>query len=550
MTQAPHSAIDVEAALGDIRSWTPARILARRAELHGDRAFLRFAPDGRSLTYAQLHHRSNGIAHAMQALGIAKGQHVALLSPNAPEFLLALFALGKLGAVTVPVNIAARGSLLRYYLSHTDCSAAIVAQACLEEFAAVAADLPLLQRVLVIGDPARARELLRGLPLAVEAFPAQAESGQPVDAGVRHTDLACLMFTSGTTGPSKAIMMPHGMVWHWGRQGVQNRDLRADDVEYVCMPLFHANALFLSVATALMAGTQVVLDEKFSVTRFWERMRDYGVTRFNAIGAIVNFLWSQPPSPADREHRVRLCSLAPQPPYLHEFKRRFGVRIMGGYALSDYGYACALPPDAPEAKAFTLGRVNAGVSLRIVDDDDFELPAGEVGEIAMRVEQPGATPLGYYKMPEATLAAWRNLWFHTGDRACLDADGYLSLKDRKKDSIRRRGENISAFEVESAIALHPAVAQVAAYPLQSEHSEDEVAVSVVRRPGQSLDAVALVEFCARNMAAYMVPRFVEFVAEMPLTPTSKIEKYKLRQSAEANRSGLWDRMRQGSPRKS
>lgn len=541
-------AIDVEAELGDIRHWTAAEILARRAARHPDRVFLRFAPDGRSCTYAELHRRTNGIARALQATGIAKGEHVAMLSPNCPECLLGNLALGKLGAVSVPVNTSAKASLLEYYLSHADCVAAIVADACLADFAAVARRLPKLRHVLVIGCVDRARELLEGLPLTVDAFPADAACDEPVDARVRFTDLAYLLYTSGTTGPSKAIMIPHGAAWHWGKHSAHYRYVLPGDVEYVCMPLFHANALLLSCTTAIMAGTSVVLDEKFSASRFWERARTFGATRFNAIGAIANFLWSQPPSAADRDHRVRLCSLAPPPPFVHDFAQRFGVQVIGGFALSDYGFGSARPPDAPRDKVFSLGQACDGVALRVVDEDDLELPAGEVGEIVMRIEQAGATPLGYYKMPEATLAAWRNLWFHTGDRGYIDADGYLYLTDRKKDAIRRRGENISAYEVESVIALHPAVEQVAVYPLQSEHSEDEVAASVVLREDQALDAAALVAFCGQQMAAHMVPRFVEFLPAMPLTPTNKIEKYKLKERAQANRSRLWDRERDGAAR--
>lgn len=543
MNTATWPAIDVEAELGDIRHWTTGEILARRAALNPDRVFLRFAPDGRHFTYADLHRRTNGIALALRHIGIARGQHVAMLSPNNPECLLGNLALGKLGAVSVPINTSAKASLLEYYLSHADCMAAIVADACIEEFASVAQCLDKLRHVIVIGDADRARELLRGLPVSVDAFPAEAASDEVVDAGVRFTDLACLLYTSGTTGPSKAIMIGHGAAWHWGKHSVHYRYVLPGDVDYVCMPLFHANALLLSCATAIMAGTSVVLDEKFSTSRFWERVRAFGVTRFNAIGAIANFLWSQPPSPADRDHRVRLCSLAPPPPFVHEFADRFGVQVIGGFALSDYGLGCARPPDTPPDKIFSLGRVCDGVAVRVVDDDDLELAAGELGEIVMRIEQAGATPLGYYKMPEATLAAWRNLWFHTGDRGYFDADGYLYLTDRKKDAIRRRGENISAYEVESVIALHPSVLQVAVYPLQSEHSEEEVAATVMLKEEQSLDAASLAEFCKDQMAPHMVPRFIEFIAEMPLTPTSKIEKYKLRERAQANRAQLWDRER-------
>jgi crotonobetaine/carnitine-CoA ligase len=193
----------------------------------------------------------------------------------------------------------------------------------------------------------------------------------------------------------------------------------------------------------------------------------------------------------------------------------------------------------------SAGRARPGYRIRIADDDDFDLPPGEVGEILLRSERLWDTSLGYYKMPEATLAAWRNFWFHTGDRGYLDANGYLYFVDRKKDAIRRRGENISAFEVEQVVASHPAVQDAAVYPVRSEMSEDEVAVSVVRRTGAALDERTLVEYCAANMAYYMVPRFIEFRAELPRTLTEKTEKYKLKSEAEADPTRLWDREKAG-----
>lgn len=534
-------AIDVEAELGDIRHWTTEQVLARRAALHPSRTFLRYAPDGRSYTFADLHGRTNGIARALMEAGVGKGDHVAIVSPNCPEWLLANFALGKIGAVSVPINTTAKAMLLEYYLSHADCVAAVVADACLEDFAAIAPRLPKLRHLFVIGDQGRSRKLLASAAVTVTAFPADAVSDEPVDNGVRSGDLAYLLFTSGTTGPSKAIMVSHGAAWFWGKHSVRHRYFLPDDVDYVCMPLFHANALLLSTTTALMAGSSVVLDERFSASRFWDRIRQYGATRFNAIGAIANFLWSKPPSPADRDHKVRVCALAPPPPFVHGFMERFGVRVISGYALSDYGFGCAIPLDAPPEKSFSLGKVCEGVAMRVVDEDDFELPANQVGEIVMRMEQPGSAPSGYYKMPEATVAAWRNLWFHTGDRGYFDADGYLHLTDRKKDVIRRRGENISAYEVESVIAAHDAVLQVAVYPLRSEHSEDEVAASIVLRQDARMTPQELVAFCEKSMSGHMVPRYLEFLPELPLTPTNKVEKYKLKQQAESRRDQLWDR---------
>jgi len=543
LQQVTWPAIDVEAELGDLRHWTTGEVLARRAALHPSHPFLRYAPDGRSYTYADLHRSTTGIARAMMQAGISKGDHVAIVSPNCPEWLLANFALGKMGAVSVPINTTAKATLLEYYLSHADCVAAVVAGACLEDFAPVAKRLPKLRHVFVIGAEGPARELLASPSLRATAFPADATSDEPIDNDVRFSDLAYLLFTSGTTGPSKAIMIPHGAAWFWGKHSVRHRYFLRDDVDYVCMPLFHANALLLSTTTALMAGSSVVLDERFSASRFWDRIRQYGATRFNAIGAIANFLWAKAPSHADRDHRVRVCALAPPPPFVHGFMERFGVRVISGYALSDYGFGCAIPLDAPPEKSFSLGQVCDGVAVRVVDEDDFSVPVGELGEIVMRMEQPGAAPSGYYKMPEATVAAWRNLWFHTGDRGYFDADGYLYLTDRKKDVIRRRGENISAYEVESVIAMHDAVLQVAVYPVRSEHSEDEVAASIVLRPGMRMTAQELVAFCEKGMSGHMVPRYLEFVPELPLTPTNKVEKYKLKQRAEAGRDSLWDRER-------
>ncbi|TFZ03166.1 ATP-dependent acyl-CoA ligase [Ramlibacter henchirensis] len=534
-------AIDVEAEIGGIREWTTGAVLAKRAALCPDRLFLRFVPDGRSYTFLDLHRSTNGIAHQLMALGIGKGAHVAMLSPNCPECLLGNLALGKIGAVSVPVNTAAKASLMEYYLSHADCTEAIVHEACMEEFASVAPRLPQLRQVVVIGDVERARRLLQGLRVLVEAFDASSVSDDPVDNGVQFTDLAYLLFTSGTTGPSKAIMYTHAAAWYWGKQGVHYRYHLPGDVDYVCMPLFHANALLMACGMAIVAGTTVVLDVRFSASQFWGLIRSHGVTRFNAIGAMANFLWSQPPSPLDRDHKVRVCSVAPAPPYVHEFASRYGVGVLAAYGLSDYGVGTSLPSTAPPEKAFSCGQVCDGVSMRIVDDHDFPLPTGEIGEILMRLELPWAAPTGYYKMPEATQAAWQNLWFHTGDYGYLDADGYLYLTGRKKDAIRRRGENISAFEVESAIASHTAVREVAVYPLPSEHGEDEVAVSVVLREGATLTHAELIAHCEASMSRHMIPRFLEFVEELPFTPTNKIEKYKLRERALDDPARMWDR---------
>lgn len=536
-----HKHMDIQADFGGIRNWTMAHIVARRAALSGSKTFLHYLPDGRRTSYQALHRETNGIALAFRAMGIAYRDHVGVMLENCPEQLFGYLALGKLGAVSVPINTAAKGQLLRYYLEHADCSALIVSEALAPTLIDIAAQLPLLRRLIVVGDASAARARLAGTAIAVEAYPQDVACDQAIDSPARFNDLAYLLYTSGTTGPSKAIMITHAGAHFWGEQTIRFRHFAPDDIDYVFLPAFHANALLLGVTTALMAGTTVALTPRFSARRFWDEVRACGATRFNAIGAVGNFLYAQPPGEQDRAHQVRICSLAPPPPVVHDFAQRFGVKVINGYALSDYGAATWSPLTAPPEKIFSAGLPRDGVHVRIVDEDDFDVAGGTPGEILLRIEQPWGTPLGYYKMPEATLAAHLNGWFHTGDRGYLDQDGYLHFTDRKKDAIRRRGENISAYEVEAIILAHPAVSQVAVYPVRSEFTEDEVAASVLLHPGQALTPEALVRHCSDNMSKFMVPRFVEFVAELPLTLTNKVEKYKLRQRAEAQLDALWDR---------
>jgi crotonobetaine/carnitine-CoA ligase len=286
------------------------------------------------------------------------------------------------------------------------------------------------------------------------------------------------------------------------------------------------------------------LTRRFSVSRFWPEVREMGATQANLLGVMGNFLWNQPPGPQDREHTLRQCTMVPMPPFAGDFEQRFGVRMTSVYALSDYGMGSLLGPEHPADKKRSAGLPAPGVEVAILDDDDMPLPAGQPGEIALRAREPWTTSQGYWKMPEATIAARRNLWFHTGDRGYLDADGYLFFVDRKKDAIRRRGENISSWEIEQILQAHPAVAEVAAFPVRAE-SEDEVMVSIVLRPDAALDAPGLLAYCQANMAYYMVPRYVDFVPALPRTLTEKVEKYKLRANAEQRLSEIWDREKAG-----
>ncbi len=325
-----------------------------------------------------------------------------------------------------------------------------------------------------------------------------------------------------------------------------NYGYRPDDVLYVCLPIFHGNAWLCSVLPAFVADAAVAVSPRFSASSFWEDVRRYGVTQFNSLGAMTNFIWSRPPSASDRDHKVRQVMVVPTPKqFFREFQERFGVAFTSVYALTDCGMVTVRGPKDPPEKWASAGKACEDAEIQIVDDDDFEVPLGATGEIVVRNKTPWLYSQGYYNMPEATANARRNLWFHTGDRGYLDEDGYLYFADRKKDAIRRRGENISSYEVEQIILKHPAVLEVAAFPVASEHSEDEVMVSVVPREGVPLNEAAVVEHCRDNMAYFMVPRFVEILAELPKTMTEKVEKYKLKEAASSRFAEIWDREKAG-----
>lgn len=362
---------------------------------------------------------------------------------------------------------------------------------------------------------------------------------------VRFDQLAYILYTSGTTGPSKGSTVPHATAIGIVMKYVRAFKYTEDDVLYTGLPLFHSNALNTSAFPAFFAGGTLALSRRFSASRFWEDVKTFGATQFSLLSAMINIIWNRPPGPEDRDHKVRLCQILPTPPFFHEFQERFGVKIVSLYSLSDFGMGSILEPDHPPEKWRSAGKVQPDVAVAILDEDDMPLPTGQVGEICLRNMEPWICRQGYYKMPEAFMKACRNLWFHTGDRGYLDEDGYLYWVDRLKDSIRRRGENVSAYEVEQIIERHPAVAEVAAFAVRSEMSEDEVMVTVVRKDGATLEPEELVKYCDGQMMYFMVPRFIEFIDVLPKTMSQKVEKYKLKQSAEQRLGEIWDRERSG-----
>lgn len=529
-----------------LRELTFPKVLAGFAQRSRDKVFLTETATGRAFTYGQIDAWTDRVAHALQGFGVRRGGHTGLLMGNSAEHLATFLAIAKIGAVSVPVNTAARGELLRYYLGQSDCETVVVDAALAVRLHEVLPNLPLVKHVVILRTAEEGEDTIEPTgAFEVADFHALVERAAAIPfvpaVEPRFCDLVLIAYTSGTTGPSKGSMLSQAAALTYGTSAAEAQGYRASDIFYVCLPLFHNNALLAATGAALVCGASVVMSRRFSVSRFWEEIRESKATITNFLGAMSSFLWSQPPSPADADHCLRLVSMAPTPKYAAEFEERFGLRAMNNYGLSDYGMVTSFTQWDPRDKLGSIGRPRRGVQVRIVDDDDLELPPGEPGEMVLRFDEPWRGTMGYYKMPDATLTSRRNLWFHTGDRGLRDADGYLYFVDRKKDCIRRRGENISAFEVEQIIATHPGVADAAVFPVATATNDEEVAAVIVIKPDMQVDELQLVAHCQRNMAYFMVPRYIQFRDALPTTMSQKVEKFKLRQELEAGLSQAWDR---------
>jgi crotonobetaine/carnitine-CoA ligase len=297
------------------------------------------------------------------------------------------------------------------------------------------------------------------------------------------------------------------------------------------------------VTAAIWSGASVALSRRFSATNFWKEVRKFGATQFNSLGAMANILIQLPPAESDNNHRVRICNIVPALPtvQLQAFEKRFGLRVTSLYGSTELCCPVYATTETPADKWPTCGRIIPPFEMKVVDDDDFELPLGSVGEWVIRCTEPWHYFPGYLDMPAETLSAWRNGWFHSGDRGYIDKEGFCYFVDRKKETVRRRGENISSYEVEMIICTHSAVLETAVVPVPAELGEDDVLAFVVLRDGASISETELIHFCEEKMATFMVPRFLRFIDRLPKTPSEKVEKYLLKQQGELERESLWDR---------
>ena len=512
-------------------------ILADRAATQPDRPAVRF--EAVTLTYGEWDAQANRVANALHAAGLDPGSRVAVMLTNRPEFLAAWAGIAKAGMVEVPVNTAYKGYLLAYLLEHAQCSALIVEAQWLDRLAAIEDEVPSLRTVVVLDDASPRVGALR--TVAWEDVLAGAPASAP-EVTVDPTDVSSILYTSGTTGPSKGVVLTHAANFYMARNVVELMDYGKDDVVFNAFPLFHVNARYSGVLPVMYADGESVLHSRFSAGGFWDTCRAEGVTAFNYMGALLMMLFKQPKRADDADNPVRRAYGAPAPVTIcQDFERRFGVQLVEVYGSTEAGTVTMNTVES--FRVGSCGRPVPYYEVEIHDENDRRLQPGEVGEIVVRPREPHALFEHYYGMPAESLHAFRNLWFHTGDRGRTDEDGYFYFVDRMKDAIRRRGENISSWEVEKVVTTHDTVAEAAAVGVPSELTEEEVLVVVVAKPGHEIDPVSLLDLCQERLPHYAVPRYVRIIEELPKTPSQRIEKYKLRE--EGLHPGTWDREAHG-----
>jgi crotonobetaine/carnitine-CoA ligase len=493
---------------------------------------------GAAITYSELHADALRWAAGFAALGVNAGDHVATMIPNQPDAHRTMLALGWLRAIEVPLNTAFTGRILAYSLAHADVTTLVVAPEHLDAVAAVADDLPDLHTVVVLGGTEASRGLRPRVVHRAE-FLAGAE-GMPTDfVGPEYRDVHSLMFTSGTTGPSKAVITPWALMyqfWSW----VPGGGARPGDGLYVPMGIFH-NSGRGAFNYAMSTGARFVFRDKFSATAYWDDIREHDIRIAGLVGPMTAVLYSAGPKPDDADNPLEYVLLGPMIPEMEDFERRFGLQAVTGYGQTESGMALTTDVDhGPPANCGRLRDAYPWPEVRVVNEWDEPLEAGEIGELVVRTREPWSINMGYYKMPEATVDAWRNGWFHTGDAFRYDEDGWFYFVDRMRDAIRRRGENISSFEVETMASEFEGVVECAAIGVPAEMGEDEVLVAVIVTDPDAFDPAALVEFLDERMPKFMVPRYVRVLDDLPRTEASmRVRKHELR--AQGVTSDTWDR---------
>ena len=512
-------------------------LLDRWLQEQPEKIFITYADTGESWTYRDLHARVLQCAVGLQQLGVQQGQTVLVWLPNSREHVVVFLAINYLGAIFVPINTAYKGKLLAHVVENSDARLAVVHADLAARLAEV--DTARLEQVVVVGAAAPASiGRLRVLDHGEVLHPMSGTLAAPGRA-IEPWDPQSIIYTSGTTGPSKGVLSSYLHIYTMA--GPETWPfVTSDDRFMVNMPLFHVGGMGV-LYTMFVRGGSVSFIERFDTASFLDTVRQTGTTAVFLLGVMAGFLEKLPARPDDADSPLRLAFMVPLAGDIAAFSKRFGCTIYTIFNMTEVSTPILSEPN-PLVRG-TCGKMREGVEVRLVDENDCEVPLGTVGEMIIRTDRPWAMNSGYFRNPEATARAWRNGWFHTGDAFRKDEAGFYFFVDRMKDAIRRRGENISSFEVEAEVMSHPAVREVAALGVPNEVSEEDVLVVIAPVEGATLDPAELLEFLRPRMAHFMMPRYVRLLPELPKTPTSKVLKHELRQQGVT--ADTWDRERAG-----
>lgn len=537
---------DLHPTFPDPETWTLNHVLRTYAARQPKATFLVTPEEDSEWTYGQMLSSAERIGSNWYRAGAVQGDRVVIMALNSSQLVRSWFAAAVGALVEVPINTNYEGEFLRHQLVTVAGRWAVIDDAYAERFVAIAEHARGIEKFWVVdtgaGNRAAAIELLRANGWQAEEWETL-EDGSPEPLPVaRPQDLGAIFFTSGTTGPSKGVAMPHSQLYFFAQEVVSLTRLTTADTYLTTTPLFHGNAQFMAVYPALVAGARAVVRSKFSASRWIDHVRDNGVTVTNFVGVMMDFAWKQAPRDNDLDNQLRCVYAAPTAStILDAFTKRYGIEaFVDAFGLTE---TCApiLSPYGVERPAGAAGlQASQWFDIRLVDPEtDREVAVGEVGELVVRPVQPWTCSMGYYGMPEKTLEAWRNLWFHTGDALKKDRDGWFYFVDRYKDALRRRGENISSYEVEQAILGHPAIAECAVIgvPADQDAGEDEVLATVVTNT--QVGAAEILSWCEGRIPAFAIPRYVRFIDALPKTPSEKVRKAVLRE--EGITPGTYDR---------
>ncbi len=499
-----------------------AELLGEKAVKLDGKPFLMFRDQ--VFTYEQMDENSNRVANWLEGLGGGPGAGLAILMKNSPRWLDVFFGLEKLGMYTVPVNAALRGDQLAFILDNSEARFLVIDHDLLEHYQSVADQAPGIEKVIVNMEGAPGGFMLReGMSDLADAYAPGTSTSKPA-VRYRPEDICIIMYTSGTTG------LPKGVVSRYNSTNVKALSImtriisRKGEVSYTCYPLFHANALFLTVTTAMHSEGRVALGERFSASRFWEETRRYGATTFNGLGAVMPILMKQPRKPDDADNPVRVVVSSGCPADIwRDFEERFGLEIYEGYGAVDGG--SVVITNFGTAPVGSMGKP-LGAKIRVIDQEGVEVPAGTPGELICYVGNKKSS-VEYYRNPDATSDKVRGEWLYTGDICYLDEKGYVYFVGRNTESMRRRGENVSALEVENAILRHPDILECAVYAVPSELTEDDIMATLVPLEGGQVDPAALPEFLEGRIARFAVPRYYRVVQALPKTETHRVMKKEL-----------------------